>query len=1059
MFSFYNTVKQERPTSILTRGEVYALFRSEAYQDATNTIQTRFRSDLTENFPNGKKAYQDAKASLLGAVCFAGNVDRSSGAKNDAFEHSGLLTLDVDENSLEDQQRLFALIQEGRLVNVEAAGRSVSGFLTGALWINVKIEIPSPGQTLSKKLLRLLRLDGSESRFEMLSRLQEGYWNAFRYLFEKDLSIKIGTAGKDLKRVRYVSFDAGLYVNDNAERWSLEQLEINLTGQDQEDRKRKEADDLEAFDALNIEHTEDAFLYAERFAEAKGLTFVPGQKHNFRNAVAIALNLLGVPRVNAEAFILDKYRPEGGLSNEVSFPYGHYKESFGRWSSRIKPKDVSAEDVVKLEAGQRISDHAEHVVNFVLKHGKTDLEAGTGTGKNYAIVKHIAPSLLKKTGQKTIVVCSLNAKAEKDAEQYGIPYLTGKRLKDAGQAAAQIKRDALKAPVLLVNQNYFPKVVKRLEALKERRHVFIDESHTLLATYKGQALRDLWDTIQTPVCSTVTLLSGTPKPYFSLLGYKRLKFVQEQRPDILTTVCHYSGTTVSTILGHILKTDFSKKRLLIKLQSKDKIRLLKDVLLEKGWTDAEIVTLISSTNVKTSDAYQRFLKARPDGSSSFAEQVKIVFCTSFINEGIDIFDTFELEGVNVELSSNFSTDDAVQYADRHRTDKIKTLVSYHKKPKDGWKQVSFNALAEFEECLQYWTNEAERLEALKNKHSDCYTLQRHFTTKTKFGHAENFLTEKEGRIIPDVLKIAAAVDAEAVRRTGTKEGWSDIQRRFPYFKVTFAENVCQDVDPAIQDACKAAIQAGRESAEQTLTDLFDTNKEVLLQAIGSRTEDAKIKRLTTFDASRRDDAKALTERLPDVFEDHFDSAEHFSRSYHKLKAEGLSEDAVRSILVKADGTHTTRQKLTNFLTALRLNVLLTVFAAAKNAYQKGGRLPGLTIQQVQDAKRLTTFVTAIDQAAEKYGSVSGTEAFRALKKAFKGQKDLTGRKAVTLLKALFDVQEDRLSGGAELVYHVSGRTSLTDFLTKEGVSFDDAENYLKNLHNYLKDKLLLCNIV
>jgi hypothetical protein len=91
--------------------------------------------------------------------------------------------------------------------------------------------------------------------------------------------------------------------------------------------------------------------------------------------------------------------------------------------------------------------------------------------------------------------------------------------------------------------------------------------------------------------------------------------------------------------------------------------------------------------------------------------------------------------------------------------------------------------------------------------------------------------------------------------------------------------------------------------------------------------------------------------------------------------------------------------------------------------------------------------------------VSGTEAFRALKKAFKGQKDLTGRKAVTLLKALFDVQEDRLSGGAELVYHVSGRTSLTDFLTKEGVSFDDAENYLKNLHNYLKDKLLLCNIV
>lgn len=1054
MISFYQTVKQERPTSFLSRGEVYALFRSEAYQDATQTIQTRFRSDLTEDFPNGKKAYQDAKASLLGAVCFAGNVDRSSGGKNDAFEHSGLLTLDVDENSLEDQQRLFAMIQEGHLVNVEAAGRSVSGFLTGALWINVKIEIPSPGQTLSKKLLRLLRLDGSESRFEMLSRLQEGYWNAFRYLFEKE-SIKIGTAGKDLKRVRYVSFDAGLYVNDHAERWSLDDLECNLTGQEQE---RKEAD-LEAFDALNIEYTEDAFLYAERFAEAKGLTFVPGQKHNFRNAVAIALNLLGVPRDNAEAFILGKYRPEGGLSNEVSFPYGHYKESFGRWSSRIKPKDVSAEDVVKLETGQRISDHAEHVVNFILKHGKTDLEAGTGTGKNYAIVKHIAPLLLENTGQKTVVVCSLNAKAEKDAEQYGIPYLTGKRLKDAGQAAAQIERDAMKSPVLLVNQNYFPKVVKRLEALKERRHVFIDESHTLLATYKDKTLRELWDALQAPVCSTVTLLSGTPKPYFCLLGYKRIKFVQEQRPNILTTVCEYSGKTVSVILGHILKTDFSKKRLVIKLQSKDQIRLLRDVLLEKGWNENEIVTLVSSTNVKTSDAYQRFLKARPDESSSFAEQVKVVLCTSFINEGLDIYDAFDLETVNVELSSNFSTDDAVQYADRHRTDKVKTLVSYHRKPKDGWKQVNFNALAEFEKSLLFWTEQAEYLERQKEKFSDCYTLQRLFKTKTTFSGAERFLTEKEGRLVPDVLQIAAAVDAEAVRRTGTKEGWSDIQRRFPYFKVTFAEDVCHDIDPAIQDACKAAIQAGRESAEQTLTDLFDQNKEVLLQAIGIRTEDAEIKRSTSFDASRRDDAKTLTERLPDVFDEHFDSAEHLSRSYHKLKAEGLSEDAVRSILVKADGTHTTRQKLTNFLTALRLNVLLTVFAAAKDTYKKGGRLPGLTVQQVSDAKAVSAFATAIEQAAEKYGSVSGTEAFRALKDAFKGRGNLTGRKAVTLLKALFVIQEDRLPGGAELVFKVIERTTLTDFLQKEGVSFDDAENYRKNLHNYLKDRSLLCKIV
>jgi hypothetical protein len=1037
MLSFYKTVESKTPT-FLSKSEVYDLFRSDAYKSATEAIQRRFHADIKQDFPNGKSAYQKAKKDLLPGVCFAGNVDRSAKGQQD-FKHSGLLTLDVDENDRDTLEGLFHKIQEGRLVYVEAAARSVSGSVTGALWVNVRIEIPLSQKRLPKRLSTLLGLSGGEQRMEVLERLQNAYWTAFKHLFSLE-GIDIGTAGKDLKRVRYVAHDSGLYLNERAERFSFEQLEAVL---DSLEKSNTDAE-VQAYDSLDIEFTSDAFEYAQRFAHAKGLTYADGQKHNFRNAVAIALNLLGVPKDQAEGFILSSFAPSSGtLSNEVSFPYSRYKDSFGRWSGRLKADDLAPEAVIRLRAGQRVSDYADQVTDFILKHEKTDLAAGTGTGKNFAVVHRIAPILRERTGAKTVIVCSLNAKAAKDAEQYNVPYLTGQRLKEAGQAAPDVIREALKAEVILVNQNYFPTLMERLERRMEQVHCFVDEAHTLTAGYRSSVIRKLWEAAKR--CKTVTLLSGTPKPYFGLLGYKRLTFVQESRPAIYADVREYEGSEVDQVLHHIKQTDFTKKRLVIKLQSKTKIDLLRRTLTADGFQEDELVTLVSSTDVKQSSAYKKFLKALP-GQDSFGEKTKVILVTSFINEGLDLYADHQLEFVNVERKSTFSVDDLVQFADRHRTDQDKVLVSFHRK-QAGRKPCSFNPLHEYECALEATHQHAQYLNTVRRKYAGSFAVDAIYRTAgTAYAHAERFLIEKEGELVADELGLAAFVDAEATSRTDTQTGWKAIQRRFPYFKIGTPNEAHQQAPKADLEDTKTTVRAERIEAEKALSGLFLADSGLFFQAVGSVTEDASIRKQVHFDQSRRDAALQLTSTP--LFSSHIGAAEHLTAWYHKLTKEGLPVDAVQKLLVQEDGTHTSRQKLTEFLTGLRLNVLLFI-------YRTAGKSPVLTVQQRSDAHSMETFFSSVTSKTR----VSAPEAHRLLQAAYKGAKrtDLTPRKAVKMLTYCFAVQESRTSSGT--FFSVGTAHTPRTFLTESGVSIEHAEIFTEKLLNSLNVNSLRCNFM
>lgn len=1025
--SLYKSVIATTPTDYIDKDSVYSLFRS-SFQTETNDIQAKFSTAIAGGFQDGKKQYQEAKK-ILPVVCFAGNIDRSQPTQDD-FSHSGVLSLDIDEDTPDELRAFYARIQKGELTHVEAAGRSVSGFATGALWVNIRIEVPNgaiPG-TLSK----LLGLSGGETYYERVKVLHAAYWSAISHFFKAKYGIQVGHAGKDLKRARYIAHDSGMYYNPGAGLFSLQDLEDVLKAERAEHLERNEVH------ALNIEHTTDAYLYAERFAAAKGYTFALGQKHNYRNALCIALNLLGISKQDAERFIVEKYAPKDGLSNEIDYPYAQYRTSHGAWAGRLVPDDITPSQVVHLMEGQRISDYAKQVVSYILERKKIEIEAGTGTGKNYAVMNHIAPLLKEKTGLGSVIVCSLNSKTEKDARAYGVPFLTGQRLKEAGQYAPGVIREALESDTILCNQDYFPTLAKRLNDRNELRHVFVDESHTLVNDYKKKTIRRLWDSLEH--AASVTMLSGTPKPYFALLGYNRLTFVQDVRNRINTTVKEYEGNEVDAVIGLIKKIDFTKRKAIIKIQSKEKIELIRRNLVEvRHFQETDIVVLTSDKSVKNSTHYQDFLDATAGGDSF--PGAKIVLCTSFVNEGLDIYSEQDILFVNVEKAGNFSPDDLVQFAGRWRTNNDVQLISLHKKPGDPWKQNQRNWLYEYEQFLAYQQEKADDLERMRIKFSGVYSVQSLAHTRTAYSDAERFILHTGTGYQVDVLECANYVESLRIQGTGTRHGWENIEKKYPYFRVVYEDAPEQRVLYACANV-KAAYKAEKEQAEAVIAGLVLNDTETFLQAVASTTEDTGLKRQISFEVERMNDAHEINQ-LPEM-QKHAGTAEKIAKNVVRIARMGFGLDGAREIV----SWSLSDQKLRAFLEGVKLHVLMELFRLAKEQHRAGLPVAILTAQQVRDAQRIEAYLDAMQKKGE---GISSMFALRALKGAYKGKRiDFTKQKALDLAKVFFSGYDYRLQD--ETFFTIRKSCDLSDFLTRNGMS----EENTQNLYNSLINNVLRC---
>jgi len=263
-----------------------------------------------------------------------------------------------------------------------------------------------------------------------------------------------------------------------------------------------------------------------------------------------------------------------------------------------------------------VSDALKDVLNFADKHHKVILKAETGKGKTTAFIRdlhkyrpHARILILEPL---TIIV----NQAEKEYRNKAI-FLTGDSPMDA-------HKEAINKNMVIAT---YEQGIKQLKASKFD-YVIIDEIHQLLTAngFKRDVIAELTPHL---TGNKVIGLTGTLQQIYTSLGYKLINVESKQQEKTEIEVRYSNLRPFDICLNH-LKTVTGKT--MIRLNEITTIKsLIRQVVKNKLYKKSEILFLHSTKEVKQSKDFKRLAHRR-----CFADNIKLVFTTSLIDEGLSI---------------------------------------------------------------------------------------------------------------------------------------------------------------------------------------------------------------------------------------------------------------------------------------------------------------------------------------------------------------------------------------------------------------------------------------
>jgi hypothetical protein len=225
--NYYSNIFENKPIQIDIM-DVYVKITELELKKITENIQQKHITGIQADF-NGydKSTYQHDKKSLP-AVVFSGCFDRSTNIENQQYVlHTGRINIDIDQNPKHDLDKFYDLIKSNKIPYIEASAHSISGKYNGSMWINILVDIPNDFSDVSDYLINRLQLKIDDYK----SKLHTAYFDFFSENLENEFKIKSGSS-KDIKRLRYLSYDDNIFVNYDAKEIPIKALEMYLIASD-----------------------------------------------------------------------------------------------------------------------------------------------------------------------------------------------------------------------------------------------------------------------------------------------------------------------------------------------------------------------------------------------------------------------------------------------------------------------------------------------------------------------------------------------------------------------------------------------------------------------------------------------------------------------------------------------------------------------------------------------------------------------------------------------------------------------------------------------------------
>lgn len=707
-FSFFYKVRNTRPSGKLTLSQLAKVIREDEHlKKLTTAILAKHQDGILDNFTTiDKGQYQTDKAKSLPVILPAGIAkDRGEDLESITFLPSGLLCLDIDENTPDELTEFYLKIKAGKRKGIVFASQSVSGSLNGSLTIFVRVEMPKRFKDVPQRLKSNLGLSDGDSWPQSLDKINKAYYQLITTALKTESGINAGNKGQNIKDLRYLAHDAGAYFNPEAETVKLKALET--------------------FSQVNKAHTHTvvdwpkiegntAFQIADSYAQGKdafqgeeSFQLIDGQKHHYILQFSKCCNLLGVPQLEVE-----KYFDAKGIvisSNCITDPYNRYSHRFGHWAGLLKPK--AKRRTIQGKEGQRLTDlitPAEALGKWII--------SPTGSGKTFLFDK----IELQPGEKKILVVPTLSLVSNVIGGYPGIIEFTGRK-KDL--------KTITQESVIVTTIASAHRLMNCLTDHKAHTHIVFDEGHNFTAaTSPGFQLSQLTDALENAKgFKTVSLLTGTElfnaDPYLNSLEVIEVRIPQTVTPE----ACFIDTTDTKKAAAEIFNQSTTAGRFPILL------------LNDKGLKLETLKTLIGDMKgikVFNSDTKQDadFLSITQD--SIIKDGIKGIITTSVLNEGNNINNPFDFDFI---VLGNFHSNAMKQLSARARHPEsvnIYKIRSIERETSDkGFNPVQFAILEE------------KRLQKIADFHNSEIEYFENFdpVTQSEEIHRANVLANYKGR--------------------------------------------------------------------------------------------------------------------------------------------------------------------------------------------------------------------------------------------------------------------------------------------------------------------------
>lgn len=420
-------------------------------------------------------------------------------------------------------------------------------------------------------------------------------------------------------------------------------------------------------------------------------------------------------------------------------------------------KNLSIDYNKTLYIKNYVSEQIIQILNYSDINNKTLLCADTGTGKTTAFIKEFNNL---RPYKKLLLLAPLTAIVEQlKAENSQVLCLTGNSTPDEHSKVKNsfIVVATYEQGAKYLNKNLFDYVV-------------IDEAHNLISanSYKYEAIRELTKGLKN---IKVIGLTGTPNNLFKQIGYKLLKIQKENSEQKEVNFRIDNRNILSVLKNHLSNT---KGKSIFRFNSINTAEALKKTLVkDKTYKQDEILILNSSDSVKHSSDFQELSNA-----SKFKDNIKIVFTTSIIDEGLSIKQQGFTDVVFIETEYNPNPEAFKQFIARFRN------VDPNRKYYYYYKEVNDQFFKPFNIGYSYNKLKVEAKEYAKERGNSVYN-------KINNATYDNYLYSNNSI---NYYALAYSVNELYFKKLNTQEYINYIETNF-----SLKLNVCSEFEKAIQN--------------------------------------------------------------------------------------------------------------------------------------------------------------------------------------------------------------------------------------------------------------------